>query len=201
MPPGASRPWAALLREPGPLWCQRGCRYRTRIARWSRAPLRKRLWLAQMLGPRQDSNLPGRKSDVSDAAWLAQLCSLIRSDAHATPTPHSSRRNAGTNSTGSATESPSPQPPRPSAATGPTVMVAAPPFGDLKTSLLSGGRSKRSSLAGEVTSGPASWPRGIAAVAVGAGRVCEGTSGGLEAFEHEPHRHRAFPDCGRFPLD
>ena len=31
-----------------------------------------------MLGPRQDSNLPGRKSDVSDAAWLVQLCSLIR---------------------------------------------------------------------------------------------------------------------------
>jgi hypothetical protein len=23
----------------------------------------------------------------------------------------------------------------------------------------------------------------------------------LEAFEHQPHRHRAFPDCGRGPLD
>jgi len=41
----------------------------------------------------------------------------------------------------------------------------------------------------------------FAAVCVGAWRVCNGNPGGLEAFEDEPHRHRAFPDRGRGPLD
>jgi len=42
---------------------------------------------------------------------------------------------------------------------------------------------------------------GHATVCVGAGRVCDRTPRGLEAFEHEPDRHRAFPDGGRGPLD
>ena len=33
------------------------------------------------------------------------------------------------------------------------------------------------------------------------GRVGNCAPGGLEAFEHKPHRHRAFPDGGRGPLD
>ena len=36
---------------------------------------------------------------------------------------------------------------------------------------------------------------------VGARRVCNGAPCGLETFEDEPHRHRAFPDRGRGPLD